>query len=77
MSVELVAMQYTIRLEVECLSCCRGSMIRLPDGVEARFNCVDALLVLLEGMGGRRWWQENQAAIRERVLPFLQISTLA
>jgi len=74
MSVELVAMQYTIRLEVECAACCRGSLIRLPDGVEASFNCADALLVLLEGMGGRRWWQENQAQIRERFLPSLQIS---
>ena len=72
MSVELVAMQYTIRLYLDCGTSCRGSMIRLPDGVEASFDCLDSMLVLLEGMGGRRWWQDNQAQIAERFSPFLK-----
>jgi hypothetical protein len=71
MSVELAAVPYIIRLDVECEPCCRGSLIRLPDGIEATFNCVDALLVLLEGVGGKRWWSDNQAQIEERFLPFL------
>ncbi|MBK9712546.1 MAG: hypothetical protein IPO81_14705 [Kouleothrix sp.] len=66
MSVELIAIPYTIRLDIECETCCRGSLVRLPDGVEASFNCADGLLVLLEGMGGRRWWQANRTQIEER-----------
>jgi hypothetical protein len=70
MSLELTAMPYTMRLEVECDSCCRGSIVRLPDGVEASFNHTDGLLILLESMGGRRWWQENHTQIEARVLSF-------
>jgi hypothetical protein len=51
-------------------------LIRLPDGIEATFNCVDALLVLLEGVGGKRWWSDNQAQIEERFLPFLHARTV-
>lgn len=75
LSVELIAMPYTIRLDVECEDCCRGSLIRLPDGIEASFNCIEGLLILLESMGGRRWWQENRAQIVERLLPFLKTGT--
>jgi hypothetical protein len=74
-SVELVASPYTIRLDVECADCCRGSMVRLPDGVEASFNCTDALLVLLEGMTGKRWWQANRAQVEERFLSFAKLRT--
>jgi hypothetical protein len=70
--IELEAVPYTIRLDVECEDCCRGSLVRLPDGVEASFNCADGLLVLLECMGGRGWWQDNRTHILERVLPFLK-----
>ncbi len=72
MSVDLVAMHYTIRLHLDWGTSCRGSMIRLPDGVEASFDCLDSMLVLLEGMCGRRWWQDNQAQIAERFSPFLK-----
>jgi hypothetical protein len=66
MSVELAAVPYILRLDVECETCCRGSLVRLPDGIEATFNCVDALLVLLEGVGGKRWWNDNKTQIEER-----------
>ena len=61
-------MAYTMKLEVECDPCCRGSIVRLPDGVEASFSHTEGLLVLLEGMGGRRWWQENQERIEAQVM---------
>ena len=61
--LELTLLPYTIKLDIECDSCCRGSLVRLPDGVEASFNHTEGLLVLLEGIGGRRWWQENQSQI--------------
>jgi hypothetical protein len=61
-------MPYTIQLDVECDDCCRGSLIRLPDGVEASFNHTEGLLVLLEGVGGRHWWQENKTQIEARFL---------
>src|SRR5262245_55470553 len=67
MDLELTVLPYSIKLDIECDSCCRGSLVRLPDGVEASFNHTEGLLVLLEGMGGRRWWQENQAQIEARV----------
>lgn len=65
--LELTAMPYTIKLDMECDGCCRGSLVRLPDGIEASFNHTEGLLVLLEGVGGRRWWQENQSQIEARV----------
>ena len=66
--LELTALPYTIKLDIECNGCCHGSLVRLPDGVEASFNHTEGLLVLLEGVGGRRWWQENQTQIEARVL---------
>jgi len=65
--LELTAIPYTIKLDIECDSYCRGSLVRLPDGVEASFNHTEGLLVLLEGVGGRRWWQENQSQIEAHV----------
>ena len=66
--MELTAIPYTIKLDLECDGCCRGSLVRLPDGVEASFNHTEGLLVLLEGVGGRRWWQENHTQIEARVM---------
>ena len=66
--MELTAIPYTIKLDIECDGCCRGSLVRLPDGVEASFNHTEGLLVLLEGVGGRHWWQENQTQIEARVM---------
>ena len=68
--MELTALPYTIKLDIECDGCCRGSLVRLPDGVEASFTHTEGLLVLLEGVGGRRWWQENQSQIEARVSMF-------
>jgi hypothetical protein len=66
--LELTAIPYTIKLDLECDGYCHGSLVRLPDGVEASFNHTEGLLVLLEGIGGRRWWQENQTQIEARVM---------
>ena len=52
--LELTAIPYTIKLDLECDGYCHGSLVRLPDGVEASFNHMEGLLVLLEGIGGRR-----------------------
>lgn len=65
--LEIVALPYTIQLDVECTQCCRGSIIRQPDGVEASFNCADSLFVLLECMSGQGWWQANREAIEARL----------
>ena len=48
--MELTAIPYTIKLDIACDGCCRGSLVRLPDGVEASFNHTEGLLVLLEGI---------------------------
>ena len=66
--MELTAIPYTIKLDLDCDGCCHGSLVRLPDGVEASFSHTEVLLVLLEGIGGRRWWQENQTQIEARVM---------
>jgi len=66
--LELTAIPYTIKLDIACDGCCRGSLVRFPDGVEASFNHTEGLFVLLEGVGGRRWWQENQTQIEARVM---------
>jgi hypothetical protein len=68
MNVELTALPYVMQLDLECDTCCRGTIVRMPDGVEASFNHTDGLLVLLEGMCGRRWWKDNQAQIEERFI---------
>jgi hypothetical protein len=66
--LELTAIPYTIKLDMACDGYCRGSLVRLPDGVEASFNHTEGLLVLLEGIGGCRWWQENQTQIEARLM---------
>jgi len=66
--LELTAIPYTIKLDMVCDGYCCGSLVRLPDGVEASFNHTEGLLVLLEGIGGRRWWQENQTQIEARLM---------
>jgi hypothetical protein len=70
MSLELTAAPYTMRLDLDCDAICRGTITRMPDGVEASFNHTDGLLVLLEGMGGRRWWQDNRTQIEDRFRAF-------
>ena len=76
MSLELTAIPYTMTLELECDTFCHGSIVRLPDGVEASFNHTEGLLILLESMGGRRWWQENQSQIEARVMSLIETRTL-
>lgn len=57
MHMELTASPYILNLSLDPAIGCCGTIVRLPDGIEASFNHCDALLVLLEAMGGRRWWQ--------------------
>ena len=73
--MELTAIPYIIKLDLECGGCCRGSLVRLPDGVEASFNHTEGLLVLLEGVNGRRWWQENQTQIEAHVMTLASART--
>ena len=74
MSFELTAFSYTMKLEVECDTGLHGTIVRLPDGVEANFTHTEGLLVLLESMGGRRWWQENQSQIKAHVMTVSGVS---
>lgn len=59
MHMEFVATPYTFSLDLEPKAGCNGTVVRLPDGVEGRFNSSDALLSLLEGLCGGRWWQTH------------------
>ncbi len=70
MQMELTAPPYVLSLDLSPESGCNGTVVRLPDGVEGSFNHPDALLCLLEAMGGRRWYQANQDRIADLVAPW-------
>jgi hypothetical protein len=63
-----------MKLELECDTGLSGTIVRLPDGVEAHFTDTEGLLVLLESMGGRHWWQENQSQVTALVMIISGIS---
>lgn len=66
MQTKLQVNSYTLHLDIEYDAHCNGTITRLPDGVEASFNHADCLLALLEGMGGRRWWQVHHTQLEEQ-----------
>ncbi|NTU79305.1 MAG: hypothetical protein HGA45_07870 [Chloroflexales bacterium] len=45
----------------------RGVLVRLNDGLEARFSSPECLLHLLEGMVGRRTWQAHRERIEAEI----------
>jgi hypothetical protein len=64
---------YTLSLRFDSDDAPGGTMVRLPDGVEARFNRPDCLLDLFEGMVGRHAWQAHRdqiiAAVEAAICP--------
>jgi hypothetical protein len=55
--IEISVASYTLSLCFDDDSAFGGTVVRQPDGVEARFSSHECLLHLLEGMVGRRAWQ--------------------
>jgi hypothetical protein len=45
----------------------RGMLVRLDDGLEARFSSPECLLHLIEGMVGRRTWQAHHEQIEAEI----------
>lgn len=60
--IKLDAPPYTL-----CLDPDRGTIVRLPDGVEGFFSCAIGMETLLEALGGVRWWQANGPRIRGEI----------
>lgn len=69
MHMELTARPYTLTLEFNRSNSggCSGSIVRLPDGVEVEFSSQDCLLAALEGLCGRRVWQECGSNLTEQL----------
>jgi len=65
MEIRVASYTLSLRFEDDVPS---GTVIRQPDGVEARFSTVDCLLNLLEGMVGQRTWQTH----RDQIIMILQ-----
>lgn len=61
--IEISVASYTLSLRFDSDSDNRGTVVRLPDGVEASFSGPDCLPHLLEGMVGRRAWQAHGGQI--------------
>lgn len=59
---EITVASYTLSLRLN-ESAPGGTVVRQPDGVEARFSSPECLLHLLEGMVGRRVWQSHREQI--------------
>lgn len=57
---------YILHLDIEHNGHTHGTVVRLPDEVEGHFNHTDGLLALLEGMGGRRWWNAHREQIERQ-----------
>jgi hypothetical protein len=53
----------TFSLSFDSQGCGSGTLVRLDDGLEARFSNCECLLHLLEGVVGRRVWQTYRAQI--------------
>lgn len=62
---------YTMDLRFDCEGCPGGTLVRLPDGVEARFSSRECLLHLFEGLVGRRTWQAYHTQIEASIAALL------
>jgi len=58
---QIAVANQTISLSFCGEGCRSGTLVRLNDGLEARFSSPECLLHLLEGMVGHRAWQFHQA----------------
>ncbi|NJN16918.1 MAG: hypothetical protein HC822_11940 [Oscillochloris sp.] len=57
-STKLLIANYTLNLSLDARG--QGTLVRLPDQVEASFNTYECLLVLLEGILGKRFWNAHR-----------------
>lgn len=58
---------FTLDVHLDCVTCKTGTVIRNPDGIEARFNSPECLVHLLEGLVGRRTWQAYGPQIEAQI----------
>lgn len=65
---------FTLNLRFDSEGCRGGTLVRLPDGVEATFNSPDCLLHLIEGMVGRRTWQAHRDHIETQIARILKFA---
>lgn len=66
--MQIVVASYTLRINFDSERCSGGTLVRLPDGVEARFSSRDCLVHLLEGMVGRKLWQSHHNEIEAQIV---------
>lgn len=68
MHIEIDAKPYKICLNYHDSLQNGANIIRLPDGVEASCHSWNGLLLMLEVLGGRQWWQIHHSQIIRDVL---------
>ncbi|GAB4432689.1 MAG: hypothetical protein OHK0015_20500 [Chloroflexi bacterium OHK40] len=61
--LRIVVANQTLYVSLEGEGRSGGTLVRLNDGLEARFSSPECLLDLLEGMVGHRTWQAHQDQI--------------
>ena len=59
LQIELDAAPYILCLSLECAALPDGTLVRRPDNLEGKFKGLSQLLILLEVMSEKRWWQHN------------------
>ena len=74
LQTQIAVADITLSLSFNCDGCPGGTLVRLPDGVEASFSSPDCLLHLLEGMVGRRTWQAHHDQIEAQLAGIIKIA---
>lgn len=69
--MQIMVASYTLSIRFDCEGCPGGTLVRLPDEIEAHFSSRDCLLHLLEGMLGRRAWQSCRGEIEAQLVDLL------
>lgn len=68
MHIEIDAQPYKICLNYHDSLQDGANIIRLPDGVEASCHSWNGLLLMLEVLGGRQWWQNHRSHVIDNIL---------
>ena len=66
-ATQIIVMGFTLDVRLDCADCLGGTVVRNPDGIEARFNSPECLNHLLEGLIGRRAWQTHGPQIEHQI----------
>ena len=66
-ATQISVMGFTLDVRLDCAGCLGGTVVRNPDGIEARFNSLECLAHLLEGLVGRRAWQAHGPQIERQI----------